>query len=158
MELLEILKDDLERFKLVWRLVQYETVQQFRQKYPDFEYTQKSEEELIWEQLKLFQSQGQIPQDEKSLISDIIKFNIGEQVTNDELRDNMIFHEIIQSVSHDQNFNFDKHDGILSGGALSDQKQKVYPNLLKAIQKIGEKNPLAKMGGKNAQTFKVVTE
>jgi hypothetical protein len=101
MELLEILKDDLERFRLVWRLVQYETVRQFRQKYPDFEYTKKSDEELVWEQLKLFQSQGQIPYDEKSLISDIIKFNIGEQVTNEELRDNMIFHETIQSEFHD---------------------------------------------------------
>ena len=134
-------------------------MQQFRQKYPDFEYTQKSEEELIWEQLKLFQSQGQIPQDEKSLISDIIKFNIGEQVTNEELRDSLIFYETILSEFHDSTFNFDKHDGILSGGALSDPKQqKVYPNLLRALQKIGEKNPLAKMGGKNAQTFNTVTE
>ena len=49
MEILESLKDDLESFKLVWPFVGLETVQQFRSKYPDFEYTQKSKEELIWE-------------------------------------------------------------------------------------------------------------
>ena len=150
MLVLEAFKDDLESFKLFWRFVQYETVKQFREKYPDYEYTKKSEEELVWEKLDLYLTQGKIPEDGESLISDIIRVNIGEKVSNKEFQDHLIFIDTFKNEFHDSNFNFDQHDGILSGGKSLTTKLRQYPNVLKAIQKIGQRSYLARLGGKNA--------
>lgn len=53
-ELLETFKDDLESFKLIWPFMSFETVQSFREKFPEYAFTQKSEEEIIWESLYLY--------------------------------------------------------------------------------------------------------
>jgi hypothetical protein len=57
-----------------------DTVKKFRDKYPDYEYTKKSEEELVWEDLSLYMKEKRMPTDGKSIFGDIVRLNAGERV------------------------------------------------------------------------------
>ena len=87
MELLESLKEDEKGFKTVWPFVSLDTVKSFRGRYPDYELTKKSEEELAWEDLSLFYNQKQMPADGNSIVGDIIRLSEGEKVSRKELKD-----------------------------------------------------------------------
>ena len=58
------------------------TVRKFREKYPDYEYTKKSEEELVWEDLSLFINEKRVPVDGNSVFGDIFRLNAGERVSD----------------------------------------------------------------------------
>ena len=85
MEVLEQLKDDEASFEKVWPYVGLATVQKFREKFPDYEYTKKSEEELVWEDLSQYFKEKQVPADAKSIFCDIVRLNAGESVSRPEL-------------------------------------------------------------------------
>ena len=85
MELLESLKEDEKGFKTVWPFVSLDTVKSFRGRYPDYQLTKKSEEELAWEDLSLFYSQKKMPADGNSIFGDIIRLSEGEKVSRKEL-------------------------------------------------------------------------
>jgi hypothetical protein len=59
---------------------------------------------------------------------------------------------------HQPNFDFAQFDGILSGGLAKHPNQQTYPQVLKALKKLHEKNPLLNLGGEKAEVFSSLTE
>ena len=116
MFVLEYFKDDKENFMTVWPFMGLDTVKKFREKFPNIEYTKKSEEELVWDDLNLFEKEKIIPVDGKSIFGDIIRLHAGEKVSRKELKDQSAFIDVLLGDFHQPNFDFAEFDGILSGG------------------------------------------